>query len=163
MLRSIATLASLAILLLQIGCSGAGSSARSGSSYRESLGTTSRAQIFKTTDEILLRKYQFQFERQVDSAEDVYIETRWRDAVTLDDEQALGYAFVRTRIILTARPRNRSPGTLQTYSVTFRAECMVRRLVGDWETVALTAGRKAHLRDIARELKTDMTTGVRVI
>ncbi|MFQ5572422.1 MAG: hypothetical protein ACE5G0_22335 [Rhodothermales bacterium] len=163
MLRSIAILASLTILVLQLGCSGAGSSTSSGNTYRESLGSTSRAQIFKTTDDILVRKFQYQFERQQDSSEDVYIETRWRDQVALEDEQAQGYAFVRTRIILSARPRNRTPGAMQSYSVTFRSECMVRQHGGDWVKMPMTAMRKAQLREIAQEMKTDMTSGVRVI
>ncbi len=162
MLRSITTLALLTILLLQVGCSGASSSTGGSASYRESLGTTSRAQLMKTTEDILIRKFQYQYERQVDTIEDVYIETRWRDQITLDDEQSQGYAFARTRIIITARPRSRSVGGLQTYAVTFRGECMVRQHGGNWVEVPLSAKRKAGMRDLAREMKTEMTSGLRV-
>jgi hypothetical protein len=163
MVRSIATVFTLGLLALQLGCSGASSSTRSGSTMRQSLGTTSRAQLIRTLEEIVLSKYQYQYERTVDTVEDIYMETRWRDEAALDDESAAGYAFARTRIIVTARPRNRTPGTASNYAVTFRAESMVRTLAGDWVTVPMTDMRKAALKEIADEVKTEMTTGIRVI
>ena len=163
MLRSIATLGLLSILLLQMGCSGASSSTSSSSSLRESLGTTSSAQLEKSVEGVLLRKYQYQYERSTYTAEDIYIETRWRDEVALDDERAAGFSFARTRIIITARPRNRTPGTSQTVAVTFRAECLLRGPAGDWIRAPITAARKARLREISVELKNELTTGLRVI
>ena len=163
MLRSIAMLMSLGLLVLQMGCSGASSSTSTSNTFRESLGSTSRAQIGKTLEEIVLRKYQYQIERQVDSAEDIYYETRWRDEMAVEDEAAQGYSFARTRIIITARPRNRTPGTAASYSVAFRAECLVRGAAGDWMEAPMTAMRKARLKEISNEMKTEMTTGIRTI
>ena len=163
MLRSIATLGILSILLFQVGCSGASSSTSSGSSFRESLGSTSSAQLQKSIEEVVLRKYQYQYERDTYTAEDTYVETRWRDTAALQDEKAQGYSFARTRITITARPRNRTPGAMQTVSVTFRAECMVRTASSDWMEAPMTAARKALLKEISEELKTDMSTGIRVI
>ena len=111
MFRSIVTLITLSILMLQVGCSGASSSTSSSNTFRESLGTTPQAQLQKSVEEVILRKYQYQFERTNYSTEDVYLETRWRDQAALEDEQAEGYSFARTRIIITARPRNRTIGT----------------------------------------------------
>ena len=163
MLRPIAMLMSLSLLVLLTGCSGAGSSAGTSNSMRESLGTTSRTQLRTTLEEIVLRKFQYQIERDVDTAEDIYFESRWRDESALQDEKAAGYTFARTRITITARPRNRTPGTAATYSVVFRAECMVRTLAGDWMEVPITAMRKARLKEISDEMKTEMTTGIRAI
>ena len=163
MLRSIAMLISLSFLVLQMGCSGSSSSTSTSNSIRESLGTTSRAQITKTVEELVLRKYHYLVERSVDTAEDFYLETRWQDEGALQDEGAAGFSFARTRIIITARPRNRTPGTLATFSVTFRAECMVRSLAGDWVEAPLTAMRKDRLKEISDEMKTEMTTGLRLI
>ncbi len=159
MLRSIATLITLSILVLQVGCSGASSSTSSSNSFRESLGTTSQAQLQKSVEEIILRKYQYQFERTNYSSEDVYLETRWRDEVALEDERAQGYSFSRTRIIITARPRNRTTGT---YAVTFRAECLLRGVDGDFMVAPMTAMRKAHLRDISGEIRNEINTGIRL-
>ena len=163
MLRSIATLGILSILVLQVGCSGSGSSTSSNNSFRESLGSTSPAQLQKSIGDIVQRKYQYQFERETYSFEDIYVETRWRDDSALGDERAQGYTFARTRLIITARPRNRTGGAARTVSVTFRAECLLRGAAGDWIEAPMTTARKAELKEISIELKTDMTTGIRVI
>ena len=163
MLRSIATLGILSILLLQVGCSGASSSTSSSNSFRESLGSTSSAQLQKSIGDIVQRKYQYQLERETYSSEDIYVETRWRDDGATDDERAQGYSFARTRIIITARPRNRTGGAARTVSVTFRAECLLRGAAGDWIEAPMTAARKTKLKEISIELKTEMTTGIRVI
>ncbi len=163
MLRSIATLGILSILVLQVGCSGAGSSTSSSNSFRESLGSTSPAQLQKSIGDIVQRKYQYQLERETYSSEDIYVETRWRDDGATDDERAQGYSFARTRIIITARPRNRTGGAARTVSVTFRAECLLRGAAGDWMVAPMTAARKTKLKEISIELKTEMTTGIRVI
>ncbi len=163
MLRSIATLGILSILVLQVGCSGAGSSTSTSNSFRESLGSTSSAQLQKSIGDIVQRKYHYQFERETYTSEDIYVETRWRDDTALDDERAQGYNFARMRLIITARPRNRTGGVARTVSVTFRAECMLRGAAGDWRVAPMTAARKAKLKEISNELKTEMTTGIRVI
>ena len=163
MLRSIARFSLLSILVLQLGCSGSGSTTSSGNSFRENLGSTSLAQLQKSIEDIVLRKYQYQYERDTYTSEDTYVETRWRDDAALEDEKAAGYVFARTRIIITARPRNRTPGAMQTFSVTFRAECMVRTAAGDWMEAPMTAARKAILKEVSNELKTEMTSGIRVI
>ena len=163
MLRSIATLGILSLLVLQVGCSGSGASTSSSNSFRESLGSTSPAQLQKSIGDIVQRKYHYQFERETYTSEDIYVETRWRDDTALDDERAQGYNFARTRLIITARPRNRTPGVAATVSVTFRAECLLRGVAGDWIEAPMTAARKKKLKEIYTELKTEMTTGLRVI
>ena len=163
MLRSIATLGILSILVLQVGCSGSASSTSSNNSFRESLGATSSAQLQKSIGDIVQRKYQYQLERETYTSEDIYVETRWRDDAALDDERAQGYNFARMRIIITARPRNRTGGAARTVSVTFRAECLLRGVAGDWIEAPMTAARKKKLKEIYTELKTEMTTGLRVI
>ena len=163
MLRSIATLGILSILVLQVGCSGASSSTSTRNSFRESLGSTSAAQLQKSLGDIVQRKYHYQLERETYSPEDIYVETRWQDDSALDDERAQGFSFARTRLIITARPRNRTPGMGATVSVTFRAECLLRGVAGDWIEAPMTAERKKKLRVIYSELKTEMTTGLRVI
>ncbi len=163
MLRSIATLGILSILVLQMGCSGASNSTSTRNSFRESLGSTSAAQLRKSLGDIVQRKYQYQLERETYSPEDIYVETRWRDDSALADEREQGFSFARTRLIITARPRNRTPGMGATVSVTFRAECMLRGAAGDWIEAPMTAARKTKLKEISIELKTEMTTGIRVI
>lgn len=153
------------VCVVLAGCSGAGESASSGSgssTLRENLGTSSRSHIVRTSEEALLTRYGYRFQRRVDTTEDIRLETEWKDLTATGDEQAQGYSFARVRITITARPRSRSGGGAQTYSARLVAECQVRRVDGvDWVDTPMTAMREEYIKEIANYLENEFKAGVR--
>ena len=151
------------VCIVLAGCSGSGESASGGSSsIRESLGTSSRDHITRTSEEALLTRYGYRLQRRVDSAEDIRLETEWKDLTATADEQAQGYSFARVRITITARPRSRAGGGAQTYSARLLAECQVRRIDGiDWMDEPITAERADYIEGIVEYLENEFKGGVR--
>ena len=153
------------VCVLLAGCSGAGGSASGGSgssTVRESLGTSSRGHIVRTSEEALLTRYGYRFQRRVDTTEDIRLETEWKDLTATNDEQAQGYSFARVRITITARPRSRSGGGAQTYSARLIAECQVRQVDGiDWMDVPISSERAQYIDEIVDYLENEFKAGVR--
>ena len=151
-------------LLLVAACSGSGAASDQGgsesASMRTTLGTSTRDHIVRTTDEVLLNRYGFRFNRRVDTAEDVRLETSWKDVIPMDDEQAQAFTSVRVRITVTSRPRSRSGGT-PTYSARFQADVLGRGEGLDWVELPITAQRRAYLREITDLLENEFKGGVR--
>ena len=99
--------------------------------------------------------------REVDTPEDVRLETSWKDVVTFADEQAAGYVAARVRIFVNARPRNRAAGNASTFSSRMEAEFEARlSMGGNWEPVMITAEREAYLDEIAKYLENEFKAGV---
>ena len=140
------------------GCSGAGSSGGGGNSiYRANLPTTTQNVIVSQSESALVTRYGYRFQRTNVTVEDVLFETEWRDQSALEDEQAQGYSFARTRITITARPRTRSSGVANTYSVRFIAETELRMAAGgDWMSVPMTPMRERYIKEIADYMKNEM-------
>lgn len=144
-------------------CSGPGADGeRAGdSTFRYNLGTSASWHIVSTSQDALLTRYGYRFDREVNTAEDIRLETSWRDLTTFADEQDAGYVEARVRIFVNARPRNRAVGNASTFSARMEAEFEARlSMGGDWEPVVITAEREAYLDEIAKYLENEFKAGV---
>ncbi|MXZ18744.1 MAG: hypothetical protein F4Y81_11065 [Rhodothermaceae bacterium] len=144
-------------------CSGPGAdTGRVGdSTFRYNLGTSTRAHVVSTAQDALLTRYGYRFNREVNTAEDVRLETSWKDVTLSADEQAVGYLDARVRIFVSARPRNRAAGSASTFTARMEAEFEARlSMGGNWEPVAITAEREAYLDEIAKYLENEFKAGV---
>ncbi len=149
--------------ILMSACSGpsANGEREANSSLRFNLGTSGRGHIVTTAEDALLTRYGYRLNRQVNTAEDVRIETSWRDVSPLADEQTAGYSEVRIRIFLSARPRSRAVGTAGTFTARMEVECEAQLMVGeDWQPVSITAAREAYFQEIADYLENEFKAGV---
>ena len=156
----------IAILTLLIGaCSGSGESADGGrsadSTLRISLGTSGRAHIVTTAEDALLTRYGYRLNRNVNTGEDVRLETSWKDLAAFEDEKAAGIAEVRARITITARPRSRAGGTANTFSARMIVEVTGRSTpAADWAPVPITSERESYFDNIAEFLENEFKGGV---
>jgi hypothetical protein len=148
---------------LLAGCSGSNTGGGGGDGiYRQNLGTSDRTTLVEGTRDALLVRYGFLLEREVTSSEDVRFETAWKEESSLEDERAAGYSHARTRLTITARPRNRSTSVAQSYAVRFVAETEVLPLGSDiWQSASMTPMRLDYLRQISTFLKTEYATALR--
>lgn len=148
---------------LLVGCSGSNTSGGGQEGiYRESLGTADRQTLVNDTRDALLNRYGFLLEREVTSSEDIRFETDWKEESSLEDERAAGYTHARTRITITARPRNRSTSGAQSYAVRYRVDNEMRKLGMDvWEQVPMTPMRLDYVKRIASYLKSEYRTALR--
>jgi len=151
-------------ILFLSACSGPSSdgSRNSSSIFRSNLGSSNRAHIVATAQDALLTRYGYRFNREVNTAEDVRLETSWKDLTPFGDELATGYTEARLRLTITARPRNRSGGgTGSTYSSRIEAEFEARvSNGGNWEAVPITPEREEYLEEIADFLENEFKAGV---
>lgn len=145
------------------GCSGSGGAASSAdNTYRENIGAFPSRNIVNTANQTLQIRYGYTFTRDVVTGEDIYYETEWKDVITFDDERAEGVDFVRVRIFLTARPRNRSAGSLASFATTFRAEVLQRiNMTGEWVERDMTPQRNEYIKEIADYMETELRTQFR--
>jgi len=147
---------------LLAGCSGANTGGGNESTFRQNLGTADRTTLVQETREALLTRYGFHLEREVTSTEDVRFETEWKEESALEDERTEGYTHARTRIVVTARPRNRSTSGAQSYAVRFVAETEVQPLGSDvWQLAPMTPMRLDYIRQISNHLRTEYSTALR--
>jgi len=152
-----------AIIFVIGACSGPGmdSGRNSDTLFRYSLGTSGRGHIVTTSQDALITRYGYRFNREVNTAEDVRFETSWKDVTPLADELNAGYSEVRVRIMINARPRSRTLGTGNTYAARFEAEFEARLTVGgDWEPIPMTPQREAYVKEIADYLENEFKAGV---
>ena len=164
MLKSHYALFLTVIAGLLAGCSGtnAGGSGGQDGVYRENLGTADRQTLVVDTRDALLTRYGFRLEREVASSEDIRFETEWKEESSLEDERTAGYTHARTRILITARPRNRSTSGAQSYAVRYRVDNEVRQLGSDvWEKAPLSPMRLDYIKRIASFLKSEYRTALR--
>lgn len=148
----------LTLVVLSTGCSGAMSSSQQGV-YTENLGTTTRPDVEREAPEVLASRYGYRFDRRVETDEDIRYITQWTEHTPLEDEEVQGVTSVRTRLFVTARPKNR---TANTYRARFRAECEVQKEGSpEWVTAELTEMRRDYIEEIADYLGNQLTSGVR--
>ena len=158
------TLSLVAIAALLIGgCSGSGASTDGGerirNTMRAGLGTSNADHIIFVAEDALLNRYGYQFERRIETVEDIRLETSWKELPAADDERSLGFSHARIRITVRARPRDRGAGT---YSVSLNAEVEGRALGGDvWVKIPVTEGRDAYLKEVAGFFENEFKGGVR--
>lgn len=161
--KSHLSFSALFVVFLMVGCSGSGGASSSvDNTIRENLGAFPRSNIVSTTDNALQIRYGYSFTRRVETGEDIYFETEWKDVITFDDERAQGVDFVRVRIFVSARPRNRSAGSLASYATTFRAEVLQRiNMTGAWTEKDMSPQRKEYIKEIASYMETELRTQFR--
>lgn len=129
--------------------------------FRYNLGTSARWHIVSTSQDALVTRYSYRMNREVNTAEDIRLETSWKDVPTFADEQSAGYTEARVRIFINARPRNRATGTANTFSARMEAEFEAQSSAGgNWEPVEITVEREAYLDEIARYLENEFKAGV---
>lgn len=143
------------------GCAG-GSTLSQDGTYRERLGTATRQDILRETEQTLVSRYNYRFDRRVTATEDIRFITQWNVHSPFNDEQAEGVTQSRTRIFVNARPQNRSGSGVRTYTVIFRAEYEVQRDGNvEWVPAPMTPNRTEFIEEIAGYLENQVTGGVR--
>ena len=149
--------------LVLMNCAGAASAGKErGATYRTSLGSLPSNDMKRIVNEAVMMRYAFNASRTVDTPEDYLLETDWRESAALPDEQAMGYGFNRTRIIISARPANRMGGALGSYRVSFRAESQVRRIDSNiWEDASMSEQRYAYVKEIVDYMKDEFRSTFR--
>lgn len=153
----------LGIALFLGACSGPGSEGdrAASSTLRFNLGTSARNHIVTTAEDALLTRYGYRLNRRVDTAEDVRLETSWKEVAALEEEQLAGYTQVRVRVSVTARPRSRAGGTGSTFAARMIAECEGQLAVGgNWVDVPIMSEREAYFDEIADYLENEFKGGV---
>jgi len=127
--------------------------------YRGQIGTTTRQNVDNEVRRVLASRYGYRMDREVSTQEDIRYITMWSEHTPLKDERAEGITAVRTRIFVTARPKNR---TTNTYTARFRGECEVRKQSGgSWEEATLTDMREEYFSDISNYIESQIAGGVR--
>lgn len=147
--------------LVLAACASSGNTARQGL-IRANLGTASRNVLLSETVDALTTRYGFLMLRSVVDTEDMRFETDWRRETALSDEQEQGYTHARTKITITARPRNRSSSGAQNLAVTFQAETQVLPFGNEvWVSPAPTDMRKDAVDQISSYLRRTYQTALR--
>ncbi|GEM_PF-1261065 len=161
MARLILCVVIVSALCLTAGCGGSSAArkAERESRYRKSLVSASRAEILREAEETLILRYGFRFkETRTSSSDDLRFETSWKDVPLTSDERKLGYQGAQTRILLTARPRNRLAGRSESFTVQFIGEVQLLDK-GLWKRVPMTEQRKAYFKEIAEYMNRKLQTG----
>lgn len=147
--------------LLLAACASSGNTARQGL-IRANLGTATRNVLISETVDALTTRYGYLMLRSVVDTEDMRFETDWRQETALQDEQEQGYTHSRSKITITARPRNRSSSGAQNLAVTFMAETQVLPFGNEvWVSPAPTEMRKDAINEISNYLRRTYQTALR--
>ncbi|MFT4604052.1 MAG: hypothetical protein ACI9W4_000772 [Rhodothermales bacterium] len=147
--------------LLLAACASSGNTARQGL-IRANLGTAARNVLLSETVDALTTRYGFLMLRAVVDTEDMRFETDWRQETALSDEQELGFTHARTKITITARPRNRSSSGAQNLAVSFQAETQVLPFGNEvWVSPSPTDMRKDAVDQISSFLRRSYQTALR--
>lgn len=144
------------VALLVTGCIGPGMS--TSGTYRETIGTSTPTTIRSVVPQIVTSQYGYEFDRTMTRSGYLRYLTNWREHSVLPAEKEAGYNSTRTRIEVTAQPRDRSAGT---YTVNFNAEYNVRKGNStQWVAAEIPPERQEYIDRIYRDLSDDLTTGV---
>ncbi len=147
--------------VLLAACASSGNTARQGL-IRANLGTATRNVLISETVDALTTRYGFLMLRSVVDTEDISFETDWRQETALKDEQEQGYTHSRTKITITARPRNRSSSGAQNLAVSFQAETQVLPFGNEvWVSPPPTEMRKDAVSQISNFLRRAYQTALR--
>jgi hypothetical protein len=109
----------------------------------------------------IIRQHQFELERETDPPV-LYLETRWRNRVPFDDEQALGIGDAQVRLIVRGNVRNTTSMQGDLYSVSMVVENRVQlRSSVDWSDGTATTQYREWAQRITDDLKRELDVGVR--
>jgi hypothetical protein len=155
-------LLSVALFIAPLVLAGCGSTAPTQGTMRERIGTTTARDAIEQTRQVLLNTYNYRFDREVTTQEDIRFITLWSEHAPLEGEQAKGITGCRTRLEVHARPKNRSSGSPSTYTVIFRSEYQVQKQGGaQWVDAEMTEAREEYIEEIVQDLEDAMASGVR--
>lgn len=152
----------VALLLACASSSPGGAGGPEPASYKKSLGTAALSDIVRQVPRVFNR-HQYEIERSDSSTAYLRIQTRWNGRYPLKDEIDRGVSEAMTRLIVMARARARTGGTVDVRVIELEAENMV--LVRDstqWRHGFMTPMFKEYVDRIVDELKTELLTGIRV-
>ena len=151
--------------LVAVGCaSGSAGGGTGASSYRKDLGTVTPRDFSYHTRRILER-YHYEFEQEDSSASYQNFKTRWYQRYPLEDEIALGVVEIQTQLTVRARARGTggAGGSADLRASELIAENMARMSDSSaWVMTVITPLFKEYIDEIAQELKTEFSTGMRV-
>lgn len=158
-------LISIAVSLILVvgGCSGFGSSEKDvrPDFYTANLGTATQLDFREKTRKMLDR-YQFQVVRFEQTTDATFFETEWKLRYPFEDELQQNVEEARTRLIITAMPRTRTPMGLDLHTVRLEAENQVRYRNGrDWHYLEMSEMLKAYLKEFCDKLSTEFRAGIR--
>jgi len=151
-------------ILVVFGCASAASGGSGGgTSYRKDLGTVTPRDFSYHTRRIIQR-YNYEMQQEDSTANYQQFITIWRHRTPHPDEAELGVVEIRTQLTLRARSRGGgAAGSAVLQSAELIAENMAR--MGDspeWILTVMTPLFKEYIDEIALELKTEFSTGIRV-
>jgi len=155
----------VAAALTLAGCAASSGGSEGGpapASYKQALGTAALTDV-ETKVPKVLNRHQYEIERQDGSPGLLTIQTRWNGRYPLEDEIAQGVTEALTRLVITARARARSGGTVDVRVVELVAENRV--FIGDsaqWREGFMTPMFREYADQLVTELKTELLTGIRV-
>ena len=129
--------------------------------YKKKIEKVTRIDFQNKSRSVLMNRHQFQFFRNEDSEGQQYIETDWRYRPPFEDELNSGIVEARSKIVLTAFPRNLTdPSALWVTNLEGLNEV---RLEGSsaWVTLPMTVMAKKYFDKIADDLNIEFRMGVR--
>lgn len=149
--------------LVWVACSVFASRGAAPMTYQLRAGAGTPRDIVVKSRQVLVERRGYQIERIETAGAILAIETRWKGRYPMKDEIDRGVVEAMTRFTLTARARQRQTGGLTDLrTVQLSADNMVLLADSlDWVRGFMTAMFKAYVEEIARELKTELETGVR--
>jgi len=151
------------VAAMALGCAASAGGGSGATTYRKDLGNVTPYDFSRHTQRILGR-YHFEFE-QMDSTENYQLfKTRWLQRYPLDDEITMGVVEIQTQLTLRARTRGGgAAGTADLRSAEMIAQNMARlRDSNQWILTVFSPEFKEYIDEIAQELKTEFTSGIRV-
>jgi len=153
---------SVALFIAPLVLAGCGSTAPTKGTMRERIGTTTATDVIEQTRQVLLNTYNYRFDREVTTQEDIRFITQWSEQTPYEVEKKRGITGCRTRLEVHARPKNRSSGGPSTYTVIFRSHFQVQKQNGaQWTDAELTDAREEYFEEIVQDLEDAMASGVR--
>ena len=151
------------VVLAAFGCAASSGGSSGATTYRKDLGNATVNDFARYTRRMLDREH-FEIEQADSSANYQNFKTRWRQRYPYDDEIALGVVEIQTQLTLRARSRGSGGGgTADLRTVEMIVQNMARLSGSDqWILTVYTATFKEYIDEIARDLKTEFSTGIRV-
>ena len=129
--------------------------------FKKKLERVTRVDFLNKTRMVLVNRHQFMFFRNEDSEGQQYIETDWRNRTPFDDEFESGIVQARSKIILTAYPRElTNPSGLWVTNMEGINEVILEG-GNEWVALPLSDMAKRYFDRIADDLNLEFRTGVR--
>jgi hypothetical protein len=151
------------VVVAALGCGASSGGSSSATTYRQDLGNAT-VYDFAHHTRLMMDREQYEIEQQDSSANYQNFKTRWRQRYPYDDEIAMGVVEIQTQLTLRARARGAGGGgSADLRSTELIAQNMARVSSSDqWILTVYSPTFKQYIDEIARDLKTEFSTGIRV-